>query len=48
MDIMEMDIRKITGCSGFRMDLCLDEFRVHAEVKACGKTFTFDGTGGYN
>ena len=48
MDIMEMDIRKITGCSGFRMDLCLDEFRMHAEVKACGKTFTFDGTGGYN
>ena len=48
MDIMEMDIRKITGCSGFRMDMCLDEFRMHAEVKACGKTFTFDGTGGYN
>ena len=48
MDIMEMDIRKITGRSGFRMDLCLDEFRMHAEGKACGKTFTFDGTGGYN
>ena len=48
MDVMEMDIRKITGCSGFRMDLCLDEFRMHAEEKAGGKSFTFDGTGGYN
>ena len=48
MDIMEMDIRKITGDSGFRMDLCLDEFRMHAEAKACGQSFTFDGTGGYN
>lgn len=48
MDVMEMDIRKITGNSGFRMDLCLDEFRMHAEAAACGKTFTFDGASGYN
>lgn len=48
MDIMEMDIRKITGNSGFRMDLCMDEFRMHAEAQACGITFTYDGTSGYN
>ena len=34
--------------SGFRMDLCLDAFRMHAEAKACGTEFSFDGTGGYN
>ena len=48
MDIMEMDIRRITGNNAFRMDLCMDEFGMHAEVKACGKAFTYDGENGYN
>ena len=48
MGVMEMDVRRITGNSGFRMDLCLDAFRMHAEAKACGTEFSFDGTGGYN
>lgn len=48
MGIMEMDVRRITGNSGFRMDLCLDAFRMHAEAEACGTGFSFDGTGGYN
>ena len=48
MDVMEMDIRKITGNSGFRMDYCLDEFRLHAEGSAGGAEYHYDGTGGYN
>ena len=48
MNVMEMDIRRITGNSGFRMDLCLDEFRMSAAAKACGKEFFFEGSSGYN
>ena len=48
MDVMEMDIRRITGNDGFRLDLCLDTFRMRAETEACGKTFGFEGTCGYN
>lgn len=48
MDVMEMDIREITGNSGFRIDYCLDEFRVHAEGSACGLKIQYDGTSGYN
>ena len=48
MDVMEMDIRKITGNSSFRFDLCLDGFGMHAEAQACGKSFQFDGECGYN
>lgn len=48
MDIMEMDIRRLTGNSGFRMDLCLDEFAMKAQTQACGTEFLFSGTCGYN
>ena len=48
MDVMEMDIRRITGSSGFRMDLCLDEFAMNAQTQACGTEFLFSGTCGYN
>ena len=48
MDVMEMDIRRITGDSGFGMDFCLDTFRMMAEAEACGTKFGFEGTGGYN
>ena len=45
---MEMDIRRLTGNSGFRMDLCLDEFAMKAQTQACGTEFLFSGTCGYN
>lgn len=45
---MEMDIRRITGNGGFRLDLCLDTFRMRADAEACGTKFGFEGTGGYN
>ena len=48
MDVMEMDIRKITGNSGFRMDLCMDEFTMSAAAQACGTEFLFEGSSGYN
>ena len=48
MDIMEMDIRRITGNSGFRMDLCTDEFSMNAEAHAGGTDFLFKGSCGYN
>ena len=48
MDVMEMDIRRITGNRSFRMDLCLDTFRMRAEAEACGTKFSFEGSGGYN
>ena len=48
MDVMEMDIRRITGNRGFRMDLCMDEFRMSAEAQACGNKFLFEGSSGYN
>ena len=48
MDVMEMDIRRITGNGGFRLDLCLDTFRMRADAEACGTKFGFEGTGGYN
>ena len=48
MDVMEMDIRRITGNSGFRMDLCMDEFRMSAAAQACGTKFLFEGSSGYN
>ena len=48
MDVMEMDLRRITGDSGFRMDLCLDEFNMNAGAKACGTEFLFSGSSGYN
>ncbi len=48
MDVMEMDIRRITQNSGFRMDLCLDEFHMNAAAQACGTEFIFDGSCGYN
>ena len=48
MDVMEMDIRRITGNGGFRLDLCLDTFRMRADAEACGTKFSFEGTGGYN
>ena len=48
MDVMEMDLRRITGNSGFRMDLCLDEFNMNAGAKACGTEFLFSGSSGYN
>ena len=48
MDIMEMDIREITGNPAFRFDLCLDGFGMHAEATACGKTFSFEGECGFN
>ena len=48
MDVMEMDLRRITGNSSFRMDLCLDEFNMNAGAKACGTEFLFSGSSGYN
>jgi hypothetical protein len=48
MDVMEMDIRRITGNSGFRMDLCLDELRMRARARACGTVFVYEGACGYN
>ena len=48
MDIMEMDVREITGNRDFRFDLCLDEFRMQAAAQACGRTFEYNGTNGYN
>ena len=48
MDIMEMDVREITGNRDFRFDLCLDEFRMRAAAQACGRTFEYNGTNGYN
>ena len=48
MDVMEMDIRRITGNSGFRMDLCLDELRMRAQARACGTVFVYEGACGYN
>ena len=48
MNVMEMDIRRITGNSGFRMDLCMDEFSMNAAAQACGTKFLFEGSSGYN
>ena len=48
MDVMEMDIRRITGNSGFRLDLCMDEFKMSAAARACGTQFLFEGSSGYN
>ena len=48
MDVMEMDLRRITGNSSFRMDLCLDEFNMNAGARACGTEFCFSGSSGYN
>ncbi len=48
MDVMEMDLRRITGNSGFRMDLCMDEFNMNAGARACGTEFLFSGSSGYN
>ena len=48
MDVMEMDVRRITGNRDFRMDLCLDTFRMRAEAEACGTKFNFEGSSGYN
>lgn len=48
MDIMEMDVRRITGNSAFRIDLCMDEFGMHADAQACGKQFEYSGENGYN
>ncbi len=48
MDVMEMDLRRITGNSGFRLDLCMDEFKMSAAAGACGTQFLFEGSSGYN
>lgn len=41
MDVMEMDIRRTDGNSGFRMDYCLDGFAVRA---ACSSSFGYQYT----
>lgn len=48
MNVMEMDVRKITGNRSFRMDYCLDAFRLKAGGSSCGIQFDFDGACGYN
>jgi hypothetical protein len=42
MDIMELDIRK-AGCSDFRLDNCVESFRVRTNFSgSAGKTFSVD------
>jgi len=48
MDIMEMDIRMLTGNTGFAMDCCVERFR--AQIQAAGSVrgnYLIDRTYGY-
>ena len=48
MDITEMDIRMLTGNTGFAMDGCVEQFR--AQIQAAGSVhgnYLIDRTYGY-